>query len=931
MKPFTRSLAAISGLLCLIVVACAPTLPSVTPLPSTSPSPAAVTESPPAATPLPPPTELPTPGPDLATFFEDSFKQLLLRDPEGVIELGLAETLRLQGAHLTDISAAYVQETQALEKTTLDQLRAYDWTALPPEEQISAEVYAWYLDDAVRGQPFTELDYPVNQFINSIPTQLERFFSDLHAVRNRQEAQDYLTRLGEVDTKFEQLLAGLQRREAAGVILPRFLITWTLSDLRATVTQAPRQTIYYTAFRDKVNALADLSAEEQQALLAQAEQEIQTSVLPAYQQLVQYLAHLETVATNAAGIWKLPHGDAYYAYLLRHYTTTDLTADQIHTLGLQEVARLQAELRTRFTQLGYPADEALTTSLARAAEEGGYVQGPEILQAYEQALQEAQTASAPAFDHQPAASVIIKADPVGGYYIPPALDGSRPGAFYANVEGIQARLGIATLVHHETVPGHHLQLAWAQELDLPRFRTLVTFDGYVEGWALYAQDLMAELGYFDGDPYGDIGRLRSDLYRAARLVVDTGLHAQKWTYQQAVDYLVESGALGRGGAEYEVARYLVMPGQATSYYIGRMKLLELRAQAQAALGDRFDLRAFHTVVLGNGSVPLELLERLVDEYIATEQAKVAGLTTAEIQTLASLTQVDDYPLYTMHYYGDYVQSGTGDRRSTTASPPPAWACSLFAALGDPASRLYGRNFDWDYSPALLLYTDPPNGYASISSVDIAYLVDADKVKQLTTLPLAERQELLGAPALPFDGMNETGLAIGMAAVPAGNVPADPAKPTLDSLAVMREVLDHASTVAEAVALLQQYNIDWDGGPPLHYLIADRSGYATLVEFYAGQVVLIPNEQPWHQATNFLRAAAGDAPTGECWRYDRLNAELTATGGRLTAAGALKLLSQVTQEGTQWSVVYGLSTGVVTIAMHQQYEPAHTFTLPLSQP
>lgn len=931
MKPFTRSIVSIMGLLCLTVAACAPTPPSTTPSPSASPSPAAVTEAPPEATPLPPPTALPTSAPDLTAFFEDSFNQLLLRDPEGVIELGLADTLGLQDAHLTDISAAYVQETQTLERATLEELRAHDWTALPPDQQLSAEVYAWYLDDAVRGQPFAELDYPVNQFINSIPTQLERFFSDLHAVRNQQEAQDYLARLGEVDTKFEQLLAGLQRREAAGVILPRFLITWTLGDLRTTAAQAPRQTVYYTAFRDKVNALTDLSAEEKQAFLAQAEQEIQTSVLPAYQKLVQYLEQLETVATDNAGIWKLPHGDAYYAYLLRHHTTTDLTADQIHTLGLQEVARIQAELRTLFTQLGYPADEALTTSLARAAEESGYVQGSEILQTYEQALQAAQTASALAFDHQPAASVVIKADPVGGYYIPPALDGSRPGAFYANVAGIQARLGIATFVHHETVPGHHLQIAWAQELDLPRFRTLVTFDGYVEGWALYAQQLMGELGYFDDDPYGNIGRLRSDLYRAARLVVDTGLHAKKWTYQQAVDYMVESGALGRGGAEYEVARYLVMPGQATSYYIGRMKLLELRAQAQAALGDRFDLQTFHTVVLGNGSVPLEILERLVDEYITTEQAKTAGLTTAEIQTLASLTQVDDYPLYTMHYYGDYVQSGAGDRRSTTAPAPPTWACSLFAALADPASRLYGRNFDWNYSPALLLYTDPPDGYASVSIVDIAYLVDADKVKQLTTLPLAERQGLLGAPALPFDGMNEAGLAIGMAAVPSGDVPADPAKPTIGSLGVMRAVLDHAATVDEAVALLQQYNLDWGGGPPLHYLIADRSGYATLVELYEEQVVLIPNEQPWHLATNFLRAAAGNSAAGECWRYDWLSDELTATSGQLTAAGALTLLSQVAQGETQWSVVYGLSTGTVTIAMHQQYEQAHTFTLPLNPP
>jgi hypothetical protein len=309
-------------------------------------------------------------------------------------------------------------------------------------------------------------------------------------------------------------------------------------------------------------------------------------------------------------------------------------------------------------------------------------------------------------------------------------------------------------------------------------------------------------------------------------------------------------------------------------------------------------------------------------------------------TLNSLEQVDDYPLYTMHYYGGYQRALSITRflesllraGPTTLALPlrqPAWACSLFAAWGDADHRVYGRNFDWHYSPALVLFSDPPDGYASVSIVDIAYLgYVGNQVGALTKRPLIERGALLLAPLIPFDGMNEHGLAIGMAAVPPGGMRPDPNKETVDSLMVMREILDHARDVDEAVAILGSYNIDMGSGPPIHYLVADVSGDAALVEFYQGEMRVIPNQASWHLATNFLRAAAGDSPEGHCWRYDRIDERLRQTGGRMTSQEAMNLLADVSQGGTQWSVVYEMSNGEVNVAMGRAYENAHSLHLGL---
>lgn len=316
---------------------------------------------------------------------------------------------------------------------------------------------------------------------------------------------------------------------------------------------------------------------------------------------------------------------------------------------------------------------------------------------------------------------------------------------------------------------------------------------------------------------------------------------------------------------------------------------------------------------------------------------------SSLVTLASLEQHDDHPFYTMTYTGRYetgVESAPLlERAAATGSMP--WGCSLFAAFGAsdggpdgasddaPDGALYGRNFDWQTSPAVLLFTDPPDGYASVSMVDIAYLVDRATARALDTAPLEDRLPLLAAPLMPFDGMNEHGLVVGMAAVPAQPTPQDPARPTVGSLGVIREMLDHARTVDEAVTILVGYNIDFSGGPPIHYLIADRAGRSVLAEFYDGELVLHPADGAWQVATNFLVSAVpeGDDLRLRCWRYRVLDQALAEADGAVSAFQAMSLLSEASQNSTQWSVVYGIETGAVRVALGGATGAVYEFSLP----
>jgi Linear amide C-N hydrolases, choloylglycine hydrolase family len=306
-----------------------------------------------------------------------------------------------------------------------------------------------------------------------------------------------------------------------------------------------------------------------------------------------------------------------------------------------------------------------------------------------------------------------------------------------------------------------------------------------------------------------------------------------------------------------------------------------------------------------------------------------NLTPDEFSTLSSLEKLDDYPFYAMHYVGDYSYP------SMSANLPANhdFFCSLFAALGGTGDKFYGRNFDWEFSPSLLLFTNPSDGFASVSMVDLTFIgISPAVATKLDDLPVSERTDLLTSPSLPFDGMNEYGLTVAMAAVPeeyADDTSYDPARPNIGSVGIIRQILDHARTVDEAVAIFGQYNIIFSGGPPIHYLLADPSGKAVLIEFYQGEMVQIPNQDPWHLATNHLRyIAQGD---GGCWRYGTISDRLSATNGQLDFQSAIQLLSDVKQGSTQWSSLYNLTSGDINVVIAQQYETIFSFHLDVIQP
>jgi len=553
-------------------------------------------------------------GLDLNDFYEISFQELMMRDPEGVLAQGLADVYGLEGAELTDISDTYIRETQQMYVVVLDVLRSFDRETLSSEEQVSYDVYEWYLDDMVRGGEFMYYDYPATFFpVTAVHEGVLYFFTDLHPLADLQDAENYVSRLGKVDTKFEQLLEGLRLREDEGIIPPMFATQWA-----ADAVHTP----FYEAFEEKLDALEVVFPTEKDALLESAEKAIDKTVLPAYNSLVDYLEHLESIGSTKDGLWQFPKGDAYYAYLLRHYTTTSMTPEEIHQLGLLELDRIHAEMDAIFEELGYDTDASLPDLFDQVASDGGTIPAGEVMSTYESIIQTAEENLDLAFNIRPKAKLQVVASPIKGMYVHASLDGSRPGAFHAGSgQSAEDWYAMPTLAYHEAVPGHHFQISLAQEADLPLFRSLVGNLGYTEGWALYAEQLAWELGWYDDDPYGNIGRLQAEAFRAARLVVDTGIHTKEWTFSQAQDFFTENVGFKRGDSidpEGQIARYIVWPGQSTSYKIGMIKMLKIRQRAMDQLGDQFDLKEYHNLVLSNGSMPLEVLERVVDDYIANK-------------------------------------------------------------------------------------------------------------------------------------------------------------------------------------------------------------------------------------------------------------------------------------------------------------------------
>ncbi len=573
---------------------------------------------PPAAGPTPAETlEADLQGLSLAEFYEASYAALLYRSPESIIWQALTGVYPLDDVGLDDISAAYRQDTFAMYEVVLAALRSYDTAGLTAADRLTYDFYAWYLQDAVDAQAFLYYSFPAAFNFMGEHTGTETFFTEIHPLRTVQDANDYITRLEDLPRKFGNLIEFLDLQNGAGIVEPRLTIGWSLYGVEQIASAAPANVSYYTSFRDKLDDIPGLTDSERQGLLNSALAATRDFVIPAYQSLRTKLQQLHAVAPGVIGVGQYPMGSEYYAFTLRHRTTTDLTAAEIHQLGLTHLQRIHAEMRVIFDQLGYPQDETLPQLFQRVVEDSGVIPAAEVKATYEAIIDAAELELDQAFDIFPSADVVVAEDEFGGFYIGPSFDGTRPGAFYASTRYDEPWYQMPSLTYHEAIPGHHTQIAIAMDLDSgPSFRKTIRFTAFVEGWALYAERLAFELGWYDNDPYGNLGRLQYEALRAARLVMDTGIHSMGWTFDRAVQFNIDNVGWSRSASEGAAARYSVAPAQATAYMIGMLHILDARQRAQDALGDAFDLREFHHVVLTSGGLPLALLDEVVDQYIA---------------------------------------------------------------------------------------------------------------------------------------------------------------------------------------------------------------------------------------------------------------------------------------------------------------------------
>lgn len=585
-------------------------------------------------------------------FLDRSVVKMAFESPETLTSLGFLESLGITGhnAELDDDSPEAMDKTFAQVRDLRETLLSYSDADLDENQRISKDIALYLADFALVSEPYRYHNYPLNQLFG-VQNGYPSFMLAQHQVHSVGDAENYLSRLQKVKLKFSQTLEGLKIREAKGIIPPKFVIERVLTEMNEFVATPIQDNILYSSFKTKL-ADTDISADEQARLLAAVEADIKSYVHPAYQLFIDYLTQLQAKAGTDDGYWALPNGNLAYEQLLKFFTTTNYTADEIHAKGLAEVDRIQNEIMTILAAEGYDVGQGFSVAIeALAADPKFYYEDSDagraqILVDYQAILDEVNAGLGDAFRIRPEAGMEVVRIPEfkektapGAYYQQPAIDGSRPGRFYANLYDIKAtpKYGMRTLAYHEGIPGHHFQIAVAMELEgMPLIRKMAPFTAYIEGWALYSERLVWELG-FQKDPFDNIGRLQAELFRAVRLVVDTGIHHSRWTREQAIDYMKKNTGMSDRDVTAEIERYIVMPGQATAYKVGMMKILELREKAKLALGDKFDLRDFHDVVLKNGAVPLDILETLVDRYIADK--KSADTKNAEAKATDAKAQV----------------------------------------------------------------------------------------------------------------------------------------------------------------------------------------------------------------------------------------------------------------------------------------------------
>lgn len=570
-------------------------------------------------------------------FLDASYEAILRRSPEGVSSRGLSEALGTDNALLDDVSDEYFMRTMDLLEAIQTRLHAHDRDALTLAQQLSYDSYDWYLRDQLRWRELLRYDYTT---LLAAYGQIYYTLVAAHPIEDLRDAEDYVTRLRRVSRQVDQVRAKLAARAQQGVVPPLALLQPAQAEAAYVAGARPRELAFYTEFAARLDALPGVSQFQRQDLLAAAEDAIACHVVPSFDDLSEDLQQLLATAPHGLGAEQYPGGLDFYAAELAHHTTTELTAAELHELGQQALLELHAAMRTHFTALGYPEGEPLQQLYERLAADTGVLFGNDAVAGYEDIIAGAETRLADAFTERPAAELVVIGVPIGNYYIDPALDGSRPGAFYASIGYPVPRYGMPTLAYHEAIPGHHMQISFAQTLTLPDFRRDVPFTAYVEGWAHYTEQLAAELGWYEGNIPGELGRLQGAALRAARLVVDTGIHAQGWGFDQAVDFMVENVGSPTPEMQGEVMRYASRPGQATAYWVGKQRILELRQQAMDELGEAFSLELFHSSVLRSGALPLDVLARsvpaMLDELAApAARASAAAATRTAWPPMAS--------------------------------------------------------------------------------------------------------------------------------------------------------------------------------------------------------------------------------------------------------------------------------------------------------
>jgi uncharacterized protein (DUF885 family) len=563
-------------------------------------------------------------------LFEEMFTADVMRSPQYQTFLGIKDDYD----KWDDVSDAYAQEDHEIAKANLVKINAIDPAKLDDQTAVSLRLKKQSLQDNINDYKWRHHNYPLNQMFG-IHSQVPSLLINQHSIGDVKEAQDYIARLNAIPTLFAQVIDGLNIREKKGIVPPKFVFPYIIESSMNVISGAPfvegDDGALLADFRKKVNKL-EIEQAEKDALIANAISALKDSVKPGYEHLIAAVKQLATKADSRDGAWKFPDGEAFFKRALQRTTTTDLTAQEIHDIGLSEVARIHLEMRDIMKTLKFEGTLHEFFDFMRDDKQFYY---DETTEGKERYLREAtaiiddmKTRLDELFIAKPKAELTVKAveafrEKAAGkaFYQRPSMDGTRPGIYYANLYRMSDMpiYQMEALAFHEGIPGHHMQLAIAGELgELPKFRRFGRYTAYTEGWGLYSELLPKEIGYYE-DPYSDFGRLAMELWRACRLVVDTGIHAMQWNREQGIEYYVSNTPNPKPDAVKMVERHIVMPSQATAYKIGMLKILELREKAKTEMGNSFDIREFHDVVLKNGPVPLNVLSEYVDEYIQSSK------------------------------------------------------------------------------------------------------------------------------------------------------------------------------------------------------------------------------------------------------------------------------------------------------------------------